>query len=104
MGDGLVGQLGAVGILAYLVINRLLEALVAKRDPTARLRPQDYKEDISKVVGQCNDMHRWLYELHRWHAPDPAGRQTWKDMSPLIGKLEQMIEILKAIATKQQKD
>ena len=44
---------------------------------------------VLKVVGR---MERQTDDLHAWHRPDQAGRQTWKDQGPLLERIDRLVE------------
>ena len=47
------------------------------------------------IVARINSMSRECHDLHRWHAPNDQGQQTWKDKGPLLARLDTLIELLK---------
>jgi len=41
------------------------------------------------------EMKRNIRDLHKWHAPDDRGRQTWKwDIERLIQRMDELISTL----------
>jgi len=46
------------------------------------------------VIARVNAIDGRSKDLHSWHAPDHHGRQTWKDMGPLLERLDRVIELL----------
>ncbi len=47
------------------------------------------------LVSTINIQGKQIKDLHAWHAPDSAGRQTWKGSDPkLINTLDRLCEAL----------
>ena len=41
------------------------------------------------------EMKRNIRDLHKWHAPDDTGRQTWKwDVDRLLSRIDNLIALL----------
>lgn len=62
------------GIFVLLVLKQTLDWVGKLRDGSGRA-------DVSEETG------RLLRELHRWHAPNEEGTQTWKMRSTLLEEL-----------------
>lgn len=39
------------------------------------------------------EMKRNVRDLHKWHSPDDKGRQTWKDMGPLLDRMDRVVDL-----------
>lgn len=74
-----------VGIFALMVIREILSwTLGSKPDQLSILK----------------DIQSKVRDLWHWHAPNPDGKQSWKDMAPLLEKLDRLIELQEKLLDK----
>jgi hypothetical protein len=48
------------------------------------------------VLARVNAIDSRCKDLHAWHAPDQRGRQTWKDIGPILERLDRLITLISA--------
>jgi hypothetical protein len=46
----------------------------------------------SYTLAALVDMRQQIRDLHRWHAPDDKGRQSWRDPGPVLDRLDRVAE------------
>ena len=51
------------------------------------------------ILAKVNTIDRRTEDLHKWHAPDDAGQQTWKnaDVAMLCSKVDDLTDEIKEL-------
>ena len=85
-------QLGAIGIFAFMVIREVLVQTSAHR-----VRKQNGgQEPIEALLIKHTQLEERILaelltkqrDLHKWHAPNETGSQTWKDTGPVLQSIK----------------
>ncbi len=91
-------QLGAAGLLIFLVIREMFNFLRDRKAKTEPLRiecPNNIEHLASTLLALEDRSARLgdqMEELHRWHRPNDDGRQNWKWPPELDLKFAKMVE------------
>jgi hypothetical protein len=75
-----------VGIFALMVIREILSWTLGHR-------PGKDADVQASIHSMLKDIQAKVRDLWHWHAPNPDGKQSWKDMDPLLERLDRLIEL-----------
>lgn len=90
--DDVLTQLATGGIFAVLVIREVLTFLKGRSPDKSHACAEKLLQDVEAI-------HRQTHELHRWHAPNESGQQTWKntEMIDAVRELTEVVHELKDV-------
>lgn len=93
--------IGAAGILVVLVLREVFAFLKSRHPPAPQSESKlDALEALTTLISTQTEILRALQnrtdDLHRWHAPNEDGRQTWKLSDDVFERLQATLDRIEA--------